>query len=334
MLHGIEMKDTKNNNKKKIVAVTGGAGFIGSHLADKLLEMGYKVRVIDNLCIFKRPKDFFYKNPKVEYFKCDIRNLNSLLKPLKDVDAVFHLAALARIQPSIKNPRLYEEVNSLGTLNVLLAAKKAGVRRVIYSSSSSVYGLKNKPPVKEAMPPDPLNPYASTKLAGEYHCRIFSSLFGLETVIFRYFNVYGPRQPDVGFYTPVVARFLEQLKRKKLMTIIGSGRQTRSFTYIDDVVRANILAMKSKKVGKGEIINISTGPNTSYSINQLAEIVGNNTIQNLLKNKKAVYVPARPAEIPHSSADISQAKKILGWTTKISLKQGIENMKKVGDNFG
>lgn len=317
------MKDAKN----KILAVTGGAGFIGSHLTDNLVDLGYKVRIIDNLCIFKKERDFFYKNPKAEYFRYDIRDSNSLIKTLKGVDAVFHLAALARIQPSLKNPRLYEEVNAFGTMNVLFAAKKVGVRRVIYSSSSSVYGLKNKPPVKEEMAPDPLNPYAATKLAGEYYCRIFSSVFGLETAVLRYFNVYGPRQPNIGFYTPVVARFLEQLNKGEPMTIIGNGKQTRSFTYVDDVVRANILAMNSKKVGRGELINIGSGPTQRYSINRLAEIIGNGRIDNLIKNKKAVYAPARPAEIPHSSADISKAQKLLGWKPKVSFEEGIRMLK-------
>lgn len=301
--------------KNRKIVVTGGAGFIGSHLTDKLLDLGYKIRVIDNFCIFKNPKEFFYKNPKAEYYKYDIRNFNLLTKAFKDTDTVFHLAALARIQPSLKNLGLYQEVNALGTMNVLLAAKRAGVRRVIYSSTSSIYGLKNKPPVKEEMAPDPLNPYAATKLAGEYYCKIFSSAFGLETVILRYFNVYGPRQPDVGFYTPVVARFLKQLNKRKSMTIIGDGRQTRSFTYVDDVVKANILAMKSKKIGKGEIINI--GSTKKYSINQLAEYIGG----------EVVYVSPRPAEVRHSSADIFKAKKLLGWKPKISLKEGIERMR-------
>lgn len=302
------------SNKNKKIVVTGGAGFIGSHLTDKLLDLGYKVRVIDNFCIFKNPKEFFYKNPKAEYYKYDIRNLNLLTKAFKDADTVFHLAALARIQPSLKNPGLYQEVNALGTMNVLLAAKRAGVRRVIYSSTSSIYGLKNKPPVKEEMMPDPLNPYAATKLAGEYYCKIFSSAFGLETVILRYFNVYGPRQPDVGSYTPVIARFLEQLSKGTPMTIIGDGRQTRSFTYVNDVIKANILAMKSKKVGQGEIINI--GSIKKYNINQLAEYIGG----------KVVYVPPRPAEVRHSSADISKAKKLLGWKPSIDLEQGLNQL--------
>ena len=323
------MKDSKRNNKK-IVAVTGGAGFIGSHLVDELINSGFKVKVVDNLCIFKKSQDFFYRNPEAEYYKYDIRVLNPLIRALKGVDTVFHLAALARIQPSLKNPELYAQVNSLGTMNVLLAAKKAGVRRVIYSSSSSVYGLKNKPPVKEDMSADPLNPYASTKLAGEYHCRIFSSAFGLETIVLRYFNVYGPRQPDVGQYTPVVAKFLEQLSRGKPMTIVGDGKLTRSFTYVDDVVQANILAMKSKKAGQGEIINIGSGPNFRYEINQLAEMIGGEKIKDLLKNKKAIYIPPRPAEIHHSSADISKAEKILGWQPKISLEKGLEIMKRHG----
>lgn len=312
------------------ILITGGAGFIGSHLTDKLIELGHKVRVVDNLCIFKKQSDFFYKNPKAEYYKYDIRDLKPLAKAFKSVDIVFHLAALARIQPSLKNPRLYEETNSLGTMNVLIASKKAGVRRVVYSGSSSVYGLKNKPPTNEDMAPDPLNPYAATKLAGEYYCKIFSSAFGLETVILRYFNVYGPRQPKIGQYTPVVAKFIRQLKKGEPMTIVGDGEMTRSFTYVGDVVRANILAIKSKKVGKGEIINIATGPDSKYSINLLAEMIGEDKIANLIKNKKAVYIPPRAAEILHSRADISKAKRLLGWEPKVRIKEGIEKLKTMG----
>lgn len=302
------------------IIVTGGAGFVGSHLVDELIELGYEVKVVDNLCIFKKQRDFFYKNPKAEYCKCDIRDLKQLVKAFRGVDYVFHLAALARIQPSLKNPGLYEEINSFGTMNVLIAAKKSGVKRVIYSGSSSVYGLKNKPPVNEDMAPDPLNPYAATKLAGEYYCKIFSSAFGLETVTLRYFNVYGPRQPKIGQYTPVVAKFIRQFERGEPMTIIGDGEMTRSFTCVDDVVRANILAMKSKKVGKGEIINIATGPNSKYSINLLAEMIGKNKITNLIKSKKVVYAPPRLAEVFHSRAEISRAEQLLDWKPKTRLE--------------
>lgn len=309
------------------IIVTGGAGFIGSHLVDELVRQGHKVKVVDNLCIFKKQSDFFYRNPKAEYYKYDIRSPKPLVKAFRGVDIVFHLAALARIQPSMENPGLYEETNSLGTMNVLIAAKKAGARRVIYSSSSSVYGRKNKPPVSEEMFPDPLNPYAATKLSGEYYCKIFSSAFGLETVILRYFNVYGPRQPKIGQYTPVVAKFIRQINNGEPMTIVGDGKMTRSFTYVNDVVGANISAMKSKKIGKGEIINIATGPDSKYSINRLAEMIGKDKITNLIKNKRAVYIPPRLAEILHSRANISKAKKLLGWLPKIKMEEGIEKLR-------
>ncbi|GIW67031.1 MAG: NAD dependent epimerase/dehydratase [Candidatus Parcubacteria bacterium] len=294
------------------VLVTGGAGFIGSHLVDRLIKEGYKVIVIDNLSSGKKEN----LNPKAIFHKVDICNLEKILSLFKGVNYVFHTAALPRVQLSIDKPIETHRVNIDGTLNVLYASYKNKVRRVIYSSSSSVYGEQKSLPLKESMTPNPLSPYALQKLVGEYYCKLFSSLYDLETVSLRYFNVYGPRMDPEGPYALVIGRFLKLKKEGKPLTIYGDGKQTRDFTYIDDVVEANILAMKSKKVGKGEVINICYGKN--HSINYVAKLIGD----------KKVYLPKRKGEPRHTLGDNSLAKKLLGWKPKISLEEGIEICKK------
>lgn len=316
-------------NKKINVLVTGGAGFIGSHIIDLLVkENKYKVYSLDNYATFKGliPKDRM--NGSASYLKCDIRDLGALSKILKKVRPkyVFHTAALARIQPSIKDPHLYLEVNSMGTLNLLKAARESGVKRVIYSASSSAYG-RNKIPYKEDMKPDPLNPYAKTKLDGEQWMLIFSELFGLETVSLRYFNVFGPRNTFSGPYTTVVTRFLHLFQHKMPMTIVGDGKQTRDYTHVTDVARANLLAATSKKVGKGEVINIGCGE--KYSVNKIAELVGGAKLKVLLAGKSAKFVPARPGEAQNTCADHSKAQKLLGWSPQVEFSQGIAELRKI-----
>lgn len=317
------------SNKKIKILVTGGAGFIGSHLVDLLVSSGsYKVFSLDNYAAFngRAPKDRF--NKSTHYIKCDARNLADLIKIFKKVRPkyVFHTAALARIQPSIKNPHLYLEVNSMGTLNVLKAARDFGAKRVIYSASSSAYG-RNSIPYQESMTPDPLNPYAKTKLDGEQWMKIFSELYGLETVSLRYFNVYGPRNTFSGPYTTVVTRFLHLFQHKMPMTIVGDGKQTRDYTHVEDVARANLLAALSKKVGKGEVINIGCGER--HSVNKIAELVGGKSLGILIKNGLAKFVPSRPGEARHTCADYALARKLLGWTPQISFEEGIAELKKL-----
>ena len=316
-------------NKKNNVLVTGGAGFIGSHIVYLLLsENKYNVYSLDNYATFngEAPKDRM--NNSAKYIKCDIRSFAALLKIMKKLRPkyVFHTAALARIQPSIKNPHLYLEVNSLGTLNLLKAARESGVKRVIYSASSSAYG-RNKIPYKEDMKPDPLNPYAKTKLDGEQWMLIFSELHGLETVSLRYFNVYGPRNTFSGPYTTVVTRFLHLFRHKLPMTIVGNGKQTRDYTHVTDVARANLLAALSKKVGKGEVINIGCGKR--YSVNTIAELVGGAKLKVLLANKSAKFVPSRLGEAEHTSADNSAAKNLLDWAPKVKFSDGIAELRKL-----
>lgn len=293
------------------ILVTGGAGFIGSNLVDKLINEGYKVFVIDNLSSGKKEN----LNKKAIFYKADICQLNKILTLFKGIDYVFHLAADPRVMFSVKNPIESHKVNVNGTLNVLYASYKNKVKRLIFASSAAVYGNIKKLPLKEDITPNPVSPYGLHKLIGEYYCKLFSNLYNLETVCLRYFNVYGPRMDPNGPYALVIGKFLKLRKENKPLTIYGDGKQTRDFVYVDDVVKANILAMKSKKVGRGEVINICSGKN--YSINYIAKLIGG----------KKIYLPARKGEIKHALGDNSLAKKLLGWKPEISLEEGIKKCK-------
>ena len=299
-----------NKFTNKTILITGGAGFIGSHLTDALIEQGHNVSIIDDLSNGKKEN----VNPKAEFFKKDIRNFDEILPLFKGKDFVFHLAAMPRIPLSIKNPRETNEINITGTLNVLLAAKQAKVKKFIYSSSASIYGNQKELPVKENAVHNPLNPYAAQKYAGELYCKIFYEIYGLPTVCLRYFNVFGPRAPLTGAYATLTGIFLKQKENNEPLTIFGDGEQTRDFTYVSDVVSANILAMESDKAGKGEAINIGAGNN--YSVNKVAEIIGG----------EKEYLPARQGEIKHILADISKAKQLLGWEPKYNLETGLKEM--------
>jgi len=300
----------KINSKilKMKILVTGGAGFIGSNLVDMLINEGYKVFVIDNLSGGKKEN----LNKKAIFYKDDIYHLNKILPLFKEIDYVFHLAANPRVVFSVENPIESHKVNVDGTLNVLYASYKNKVKRLIFASSSAVYGNIKKLPLKENTIPHPISPYGLHKLIGEFYCKLFSNLYNLETVCLRYFNVYGPRMDPEGPYALVIGKFLKLKKENKPLTIYGDGKQTRDFVYIDDVVWANILAMKSKKVGKGEVINICSGKN--YSISYIAKLIGG----------KKVYLPPRKGEVRHTLGDNSLAKKLLNWQPKIDLEEGIK----------
>jgi UDP-glucose 4-epimerase len=293
------------------ILVTGGAGFIGSNLVDKLIEKGHEVAVIDNLSTGK--KEFI--NPKAKFFKADLRDFETIRPLFKNIDFVFHLAALPRVPLSVERPRETNEINVTATLNMLVAVKEAEVKRVIYSASSSAYGIRKDLPLKEDMRANPISPYALQKYVGELYCKIFCQLYNLSTVSLRYFNVYGPRQPEEGSYTPVVGLFLTQKKKGLPLTITEDGEQTRDFTHVSDVVNANILAMKSDKVGKGEVVNIGAG--CSYSVNKIAELIGGET----------KYIPPRRGDVRDTLADIGLAKELLDWEPKVSLEQGIKELK-------
>ena len=294
---------------KTKVVVTGGAGFIGSHLVDALIEEGYDVHVIDNLVNGKKEN----VNAKAKFHKKDITDLKALQSVFKKADYVFHLAALPRVQFSIKYPIESHNANVNGTLNVLIAAHKAQVKKVIYSASSSAYGDQKTMPLVETMLPMPKSPYGLQKQIGESYCRVWSEVYGLPTVCLRYFNVYGPRNSADGAYALVISKFIEQMRKDKALTITGTGKQTRDFTHVRDIVAANILAMKSTRVGKGEVINIGAGNNVS--INEIARMIGG-TIE---------YIPAR-LEPQNTLANNSLARKLLGWKPQVSIEKGIKEL--------
>jgi len=295
--------------------VTGGAGFIGSNLVDQLLEEGNQVVVIDNESADSNEQ--FYWNNLAENYKYDICDYERIAPLFEGIDVVFHLAAEARIQIAIKNPLLATRTNVLGTCNVLQAARENGVKRVVYSSTSSAYGLANPVPSTENMNTDCLNPYSVSKTAGEELCKMYTDLFGLETITFRYFNVYGENQPTKGQYAPVIGLFQRQHKAGEPMTIVGDGLQRRDFTYVGDVVEANILAATTKnKDALGQLFNIGTGIN--YNILDLVKLIGG-------ENAEYEHIPERIGEVRDSLSDCSKAYKYLKWKTETKLENWILN---------
>lgn len=289
--------------------VTGGAGFIGSNLVDRLIADGHTVTVIDNESADSNEQ--FYWNSQAHNYKYDVRDYTMVRKLYEGQDVVFHLAADARIQPSIQDPLKAFENNIIGTATVLECARVCGVKRVVYSSTSAAYGIANIPPLVETAPTDCLNPYSVGKVSGESMCKMYARLYGMETVTFRYFNVYGERQPLRGQYAPVIGIFLRQKAAGEPMTIVGDGEQRRDFTYVGDVVEANLLAAKAKDLPWGEIYNIGTGKN--YSINEIAAHMGGETVN----------IPPRPAESRISLANPSKANTYLDWTPKVRLEDWI-----------
>ncbi len=289
--------------------VTGGAGFIGSNLVDSLIADGHDVTVIDNESADSNEQ--FYWNPQARNHKYDVRDYVMVRRLYEGQDAVFHLAAEARIQPTIEDPLKAFENNMIGTATVLECARVCRVKRVVYSSTSAAYGLANTPPLSETMPTDCLNPYSVSKVAGEEMCRMYSRLYGMETVSFRYFNVYGERQPLRGQYAPVIGIFLRQRAAGEPMTIVGDGTQRRDFTYVGDVVQANIRAAtmtQPQDYEWGQVYNIGTGRN--YSINEIAALMGG----------EVAFIPPRPAESKLSLANASKARNEIGWSAEVRLE--------------
>ena len=296
--------------------VTGGAGFIGSNIAERLVRDGKKVRIIDNLLTGKLDNMKTFIND-VEFIQADIRSLDTLQQVIKDVDYVIHQAALPSVPKSVELPLESNDHNTNGTLNVLFAAKENGVKRVVYAASSSAYGEIPESPKIETMRPQPLSPYAVNKLIGEYYCSVFNQVYGLETVALRYFNVFGPRQDPTSFYSAVIPKFISALLKDKPPTIYGDGEQSRDFTYIDNVVAANLLACKAKGVG-GQLFNIACGK--SFTLNQLYE-----DLQELIgTNIEVNYEAPRIGDVKHSLADISKAKKMLGFEVQVAFKEGLQ----------
>lgn len=291
--------------------VTGGAGFIGSNLVDRLLEIGHEVIVIDNE--YSESHDQFYWNDKAQNYKYDIRDYENTRPLYEKVDYVFHLAAEARIQPAILNPIEAVSINAVGTCTVLQCSREAKVKKVLYSSTSSAYGMNVFPNV-ETQPDDCLNPYSVSKVSGEKLCKMYNNLYGLKTISFRYFNVYGERQPLRGQYAPVVGIFLRQNENGQALTIIGDGEQRRDFTHVSDVVNANIMSAISntEDVYYGQVYNVGTGKN--YSINEVAAFISDNV----------EYVSPRIGENRITLADNSKIKKVFGWEPKVNLKEWID----------
>ena len=298
------------------VLVTGGAGFIGSHLVDRLLKEDFDVVVLDNLSSghIRNIKHHIGKRG-FQFIKGDVRNRELVNKLVKEIDVIFHLAAIVSVPQSVRNPILVNEVNVSGTLNLLEAARKSKVKRFIFASSCAVYGDPQSLPIKEESPLRPISPYGSSKLAAETYVQVFHKVYGLKTVCLRYFNVYGPRQSE-GRYSGVISHFLRALRENKPLKIYGDGRQTRDFVHVYDVVEANILALKERKA-VGECFNIATG--NPVTIEDLAKkfmaIFG--------KKTKIVYLKPRKGDIRHSYADISKAVEKLGYKPKISLENGL-----------
>ena len=286
--------------------VTGGAGFIGSNLVDQLLSIGHEVVCIDNE--FSDIHDHFYWNAKADNHLLDIRDYENTRPLYEGVDFVFHIAAEARIQPSILNPVETVSINSVGTCTVLQCARDAGVRRVMYSSTSSGYGMNDYPNV-ETQPDDCLNPYAVSKVNGEKLCTMYTNLFDVPTVIFRYFNVYGERQPLKGQYAPVIGIFLRQFAAGEKLTIVGDGEQRRDFTYVGDIVNANIMAAISNPDDDafGQVYNVGSGSN--HSVNEIAKMISNDTI----------HIPPRVGESRITLANIQKIKKTFGWEPQVNV---------------
>jgi len=314
------MKVTKLVHKYSKVLVTGGAGFIGSHIVDRLLTEGYEVTVIDNLDTGHRENIAQHQNRENFHFvKGDIRNFNLAKETIKNVDAVFHEAALASVSRSVENPILTNDINVSGTLNLLKASLDLQVKRFIFTSSAAVYGETPSPKNREDMATSPTSPYGVSKLAAENYVKVFNKVYGLETVSLRTFNAYGPRQSfdPQNAYGSVITIFTNRLLKNLPPIIFGDGEQTRDFVYVEDVVQANMLALKSQKC-VGEVLNIGSG--ISVSVNQVA-----NTLKEIMDKKdvKSIYTDPKPADLWHSYADISKAKKILGYNPQVLLKEGL-----------
>ena len=300
-----------------IVLVTGGAGFIGSHIASAFDKSGARVRVLDNL------KTGYQENideigGKVDFINGSVAEPNDLARALDGVELVFHEAAIPSVPRSVEEPRESHKASVDGTFSLLLAAKERNVRRVIYAGSSSAYGNQPEPGKSEGMRPDPLSPYAVAKLVGEYYCQVFTRCYGLETVSLRYFNVFGPRQDPSSEYSGVVSRFISALLSGERPVIRGDGEQSRDFTYIDNVVAANLSAAEASEAS-GKVINVANG--VSITVNQLLkelkELTGKHEVE-------PDYKPAQVGDVRHSLADITLARKLLNYESKVDLREGLK----------
>ena len=300
----------------QLVCVTGGAGFIGSHLVDMLVQLGAKVRVIDDLSNGRRD-NLADSNSSIELIEASILDADSLAAAVAECSVVFHQAALGSVPQSVVEPVPYHEVNSTGTLHVLEAARQAGVGRVVYASSSSAYGESEQLPKVESMRPMPVSPYAASKLMGEHWCRAYSHCYGMGTVSLRYFNVFGPRQRPDSQYAAVVPAFAEHLAHGQTPVVYGDGGQSRDFTYIANVVHANLLAATTDTPLSGEAVNVACGER--YTLLNLLERLA----EHLNVRAAATHREPRAGDVRHSQADISLARTLLGYETIVEFDEGL-----------
>lgn len=298
------------------VLVTGGAGFIGSHLARRLVGEGHEVRVIDNFSTGSRANLAAIAD-SIELIEGDVQSYERIHNAVNGCEVVFHEAALPSVPRSIQDPLTSNAVNVIGTLNLLLASRDSGVRRVVFASSSSIYGSDLTLPKQEDRAPQPIAPYAVAKLASEGYCRSFSRVYGLETVALRYFNVFGPQQDPLSQYAAVIPKFITALLEGRPPTVNGDGEQSRDFTYIDNVVDANLLAASAPDVS-GHTFNVACGDRISLNrlLDDLRQIIGSEV--------EASYVEARPGDVKHSLADISKAEEMLGYRPAVDFSEGLE----------
>lgn len=297
------------------ILVTGGAGFIGSHLVESLVRSGHRVRVLDNFFSGRRANLAAVRD-EVEVIRGDCADASTARRAVRGVEVIFHEAAVPSVARSVADPALSHRANVDATLTMLLAARDAGVRRFIYAGSSSVYGNSPRLPKTEAMPTRPLSPYAVGKLTGEHYVGLFATLFGMETLTLRYFNVFGPRQTADSPYSGVIGRFATALLRGRRPVIYGDGRQSRDFTYVENVVEANRLALEAPRV-RGEAINVASGRRVSlrHLLRAMAAIAGRPPV--------AIHRPARPGDVRHSLADIRLARRRLGYRPRVGLVAGL-----------
>jgi len=295
--------------------VTGGAGFIGSNICKRLVSQGCFVRVIDNLITGKK-SNLAEVIDKIEFIQADMGDSEVAQSAMKDIDAVLHQGALPSVPRSVDDPAATHKHCVDATFTLLLAARDAGVKRFVYAASSSAYGDTPTLPKVETMPPSPLSPYAVGKLVGEYYCSVFSQVFGLETISLRYFNVFGPQQDPASQYAAAIPAFVAAILKGQPPTIYGDGEQSRDFTYVDNVVDANLLAARAKRTN-GQVINIACGQ--AVTVNEIIAMIN----KLLGKNVKPKYVAPRPGDVKHSLADITAAKKLIGFTPSIQFEDGL-----------
>jgi nucleoside-diphosphate-sugar epimerase len=296
--------------------VTGGAGFIGSNICRKLVSQGCFVRVVDNLLTGKK-SNLSAIADRIEFIEADMGDPVVARQAMKEIDVVLHQGALPSVPRSVDDPAATHKHCVDATFTLLLAARDAKVKRFVYAASSSAYGDTPTLPKVETMPVNPLSPYAAAKLMGEYYCSVFSKVFGLETVSLRYFNVFGPQQDPTSQYAAAIPAFVTSILKDKSPTVYGDGEQSRDFTYVDNVVEANLLAARAKRVA-GEVVNIACGEAITVNaiIKMINELVG--------KSVKPIYAPSRKGDVKHSLADITASKKLLGYKPVVGFKKGLE----------